>query len=202
MSAKLATGLLAIHDGHLTGTILFELLDTIRDFEVIKVGIGRATKGNVETTTETESSQKPTEFFYTDAHPEEVEARHWKGDRLDLEILASLIQPLTHSPRKGLDDDDDDEDQSKLGEEEERRRIDAQKGRVTGAEREEVAEVTSEKLERAVARLERRLRRAADSIERSLEFLDKLKSIPPQAIARQIWMAQIGAFLCGRVVTG
>src|SRR5579863_1585515 len=61
--------------------------------------------------------------------------------------------------------------------------------------------VTSEKLEKAVARLERRLRRAADSIERSLEFLDKLKIVPTEAVARQIWMAQIGAFLAGRIAT-
>ena len=111
-----------------------------------------------------------------------------------------MIQPLSKAPRATIDDDEEF-DESELGEEAERRQIDSQKGKATGAERDDVPRVTSEKLEKAVARLERRLRRAADSIERSLEFLDKLKTVPTQAVARQIWMAQIGAFLSGRVVT-
>lgn len=126
--------------------------------------------------------------------------RSGKGDRLDLEILASLIQPLS-SGRPATADDDEDFDESDLGEEAERRQIDAQKGKATGGERDELSRATTEKLEKAAARLGRRLRRAADSIERSLEFLDKIATIPTQAVARQIWMSQIGAFLSGRMVT-
>ena len=194
INAKVANGLLAMHDGHLVGTILFELLDVFRDFEVIRVGIGKIHQIGPTKDAESPLQPKTAEFFYTDARPAEVEAHHWQGDRLDLEILASLIQPLSSAPRTTIDDDEEYDD-SGLGEEAERRQIDSQKGKATGAERDDLPRVTSEKLEKAVARLERRLRRAADSIERSLEFLDKLKIVPTQAVARQIWMAQIGAFL-------
>ena len=200
INAKVASGLLAMHDGHLVGTILFELLDVFRDFEVIRVGIGKVHQNASTKDSESALQQKTAEFFYTDARPAEVETHHWQGDRLDLEILASLIQPLSSAPRATIDDDEDFDD-SGLGEEAERRQIDSQKGKATGAERDDVPRVTSEKLEKAVARLERRLRHAADSIEQSLEFLDELKTVPTQAVARQIWMAQIGAFLSGRLVT-
>ena len=200
LSTKVANGLLAMHGGQLAGTILFELLDVFRDFEVVRIGIGKTHHDALTKEKGPTAEQNGAEFFYTDDRPAEVEAHHWQGDRLDLEILASLIQPLTSAPRATIDDDEEIDD-SGLGEEAERRKIDSQKGKATGAEREDVPTVTSEKLEKAVARLERRLRRAADSIERSLEFLDKLETIPAQAVARQIWMAQIGAFLSGRVIT-
>jgi hypothetical protein len=199
LNAKVASGLIAMYDGYVVGTILFELLDAFRDFEVIGVGVGKAHPAPAKDR-ELPAEQKPAEFFYTDERPSEVEAHHWQGDRLDLEILASLIQPLSQAPRATIDDDEEF-DESKLGEEAERRQIDAQKGKATGSERDDVPRLTGEKLEKAVARLERRLRRAADSIEQSLEFLDKIKTVPTQAVARQIWMAQIGAFLSGRVVT-
>ena len=200
LNAKVANSLIAMHDGRVVGTILFELLDVFRDFEVIGVGVGRTHQDAPARDKEPTAEPKPAEFFYTDARPADVEAHHWQGDRLDLEILASLIQPLSKTARATADDDEDF-DESELGEEAERRQIDAQKGRATGSERDAVPRVTSEKLEKAVARLERRLRRAAGSTERSLEFLDKLKTVPIQVVARQIWMAQIGAFLSGRVVT-
>lgn len=200
LNAKVANGLIAMHDGRVVGTILFELLDVFRDFEVIRVGTGKTHHNDMGKHIELTAEQKPAEFFYTDATPAEVEAHQWQGDRLDLEILSSLIQPLTNTQRATVDDDEDF-DESDLGEEAERRRIDAQKGKATGSERDDLARFSSEKLVKAVARIQRRLRRAADSIERSLEFLDKLKTVPTQAVARQIWMAQIGAFLSGRVVT-
>ena len=59
---------------------------------------------------------------------------------------------------------------------------------------------SDEKMQRAIRRLERRLGRAADVIERSLGDLDKLQSVPPASIARQLWMVQIGASLVARQV--
>ena len=104
-----------------------------------------------------------------------------------------MIQPLSSAPRTTIDDDEEYDD-SGLGEEAERRQIDSQKGKATGAERDDLQRVTSEKLEKAVARLERRLRRAADSIERSLEFLDNSKSFRRRP-SPAIWMAEIRTFL-------
>jgi hypothetical protein len=199
LSSKVATGLIAVHDGQVVGTILFELLDAFRDFEVIRVGVGRPQRDGAPKP-EKPAEHKPPEFFYTDARPADVEAHHWQGDRLDLEILASLIQPLS-SGRPPTVDEDEDFDEADLGEEAERRQIDAQKGKATGAERDELRRATTDKLEKAAARLGRRLRRAADSIEGSLEFLDKIATVPTQAVARQIWMSQVGAFLSGRLVT-
>jgi tetratricopeptide (TPR) repeat protein len=47
--------------------------------------------------------------------------------------------------------------------------------------------------------LERRLDRAAASIEKSLEHVEDLQSMAPNGIARQIWMTHIGAFLANRI---
>src|SRR5262249_48047179 len=74
-----------------------------------------------------------------------------------------------------------------------------QGGKATGDERLESSLGSSQKLAAAIKRLERRLNRAAASIEDSLAYLEGLQSLNSNGIARQIWMTHIGAFLAHRV---
>ena len=164
----------AMQDGAVLGTILFELLDQFRDFEVIKIGSGKRSgseKGKVDQNKGV--TEQPAEFFYTDAKADAVNGHHWTGDRIDLDILASLVQPL--SPMGGgqtLKDEDETYDDSRLEKEEaEHRQIEAQKGKATGEEKQRHSDTSGEKLEKAISRLERRLDRAAASIEKSLEHV-------------------------------
>ena len=201
LGTKGSQGIASIQDGSVLGTVLFELLDHFRDFEIIRAGSGgRSPKGSEKADSDGKGSDLPSEFFYTDAHPDEAGAPHWMGDRIDLDILASLVQPLTPQGR-GLPQEDEDEsyDDSKLTEEAERRQIDAQKGKATGEERTPEPGLSSEALDRAVNRLVRRLNRAASNIESALADRGQISTVPPQAIARQIWMAHIAAFLAGRI---
>jgi HKD family nuclease len=191
----------AMQDGSVLGTILFELLDQFRDFEVIRVKSGgRVAARHEPSGHESGDVEHLPEFFYTDSKADEIDAHHWIGDRIDLDILASLVQPLTSvgMPRQS-EDEDDVYDDSKLDEEAERRQIEAKKGRATGEERQPVLLPPSKKLETAIKRLERRLNRAAASIEDSLRYLENLESLKPNGIARQVWMTHIGAFLVNRM---
>jgi hypothetical protein len=201
LGKKLTQGILGLHDGMVLGTILFELLDVFRDFEVIRVAGSKAAGQRARQAVDGPAEERSPEFFYTDAGPDAQDSHEWAGDRLDLDILASLVQPFSAGCRPSDDDEEEEFDESPLAEEAERRQIDAQKGKATGSERDQVPGLTSEKLNRAIRRFERRLRRAAEAIERSLEYLGRLQSIPVQAVARQIWMTQIGAFLACRTVT-
>lgn len=201
LGTRWSQGLASIQDGSMLGTVLFELLDHFRDFEIIRAGTGGRSVGRNENADSDEGgSDLAPEFFYTDAHPDEAGAPHWMGDRIDLDILASLVQPLTPQGRgRSQEDEDETYDDSKLAEEAERRQIDAQKGKATGEERKPELGLSSEALDRAVNRLVRRLRRAASNIEIALADREQLSTVPPQAVARQIWMAHIAAFLAGRV---
>ena len=79
------------------GTVLLQSswID-FRDFEVIRAGTGgRSTKPNDSAKSAESGSELPATFFYTDAHAEKASAQSWMGDRIDLDILASLVQPLT-----------------------------------------------------------------------------------------------------------
>ena len=197
--AKVGPALMAMQDGAVLGTVLFELLDQFRDFEVIKIGAGRRAATKKETSEgEAATKEQSAEFFYTDAKADDINSHHWTGDRIDLDILASLVQPLSPlgTPQK---DEDDEYDDSKLAEEAERRQIEAKGGKGTGDERQSDPLPPSKRLEAAIKRLERRLDRAARSIEDSLAYLENLQTLPPNGIARQVWMTHIGAFLANRI---
>ena len=198
-SAKVGPALMAMQDGAVLGTVLFELLDQFRDFEVIKIGAGRRAATKKETSEgEDATKEQSAEFFYTDAKADDMNSHHWTGDRIDLDILASLVQPL--SPLgTGQKDEDEEYDDSKLAEEAERRQIEAKGGKGTGGERQSDPLPPSKRLEAAIKRLERRLDRAARSIEDSLAYLENLQALPPNGIARQVWMTHIGAFLANRI---
>jgi hypothetical protein len=98
-----------------------------------------------------------------------------------------------------LKDEHETYDDSLLEKEEaEHRQIEAKKGKATGEEKPPHSDTSAEKLEKAISRLERRLDRAAASIEESLEYVEDLQSLAPNGVARQIWMTHIGAFLASR----
>jgi hypothetical protein len=198
---KASQYLAAMQDGAVLGTVLFELLDQFRDFEVIQAGSGRRTSAKKEGAGDGKTAaEHSAEFFYTDAKADAINGHHWTGDRIDLDILASLVQPLSPvGAPKHIEDEDDSYDDAKLDEEAEHRQIEAQKGKATGEEKRRRDDTSSEKLEAAVKRLERRLNRAATSIEESLQYLENLQSLAPNGVARQIWMAHIGAFLTDRI---
>ena len=198
---KVADVVGAMQDGAVLGTILFELLDQFRDFEVIRVSSGKRSGAHKEKEEpENVGGEQPAEFFYTDAKGDAADGHHWSGDRIDLDILASLVQPLTPVGRGETRDDEDEYDDTKVEQEEaEHRQIEAQKGKATGEEKRPRAPTSGEKLEKAIRRLQRRLDKAADAIEDSLEYIDDLKSLAPNGVARQIWMTHIGAFLANRL---
>jgi hypothetical protein len=193
----------AMHDGMVLGTILFEILDRFRDFEVVLAGGGRGDKNNDREESTGGADSRPTDAFYSDAIPGVDDPARWLGDRVDLDLVASLIQPLTPESSMEPEVDDEDPDDEVLVEEQERRSIDAKKGSATGEERVPAGVAPAKAIERASARLARRLARAAAAIERALEAKDRrdLKEIALPSLARQVWMAHIAAFLAGRVVT-
>lgn len=196
--AKIGQYLGAMQDGAVLGTILFELLDQFRDFEVMQAGSGkRGTAAKSAAQADGKAQEQSAEFFYTDAKADAAKGHQWMGDRIDLDILASLVQPLKPAGNaEGVEDEVYDD--TKLDEEAEFREIDEKKGVATGTEKPRRDPTPSDKLEAAIRRLERRLDRAATSIENALQFLENLQSLSPNGVARQIWMTHIGAFLAGR----
>jgi hypothetical protein len=199
-NSKASQAMLAMQDGSYLGTVLFELLDQFRDFEVIRVGTGpRASELNGRAEESKKGhAEEPAEFFYTDSTAGQIGNKHWNGDRVDLDILASLVQPLTTIGNR-VESDEDAYDDSRLEEEAEHRKTTEQKEMAFEDEKPKRNDATStEKLETAVRRLDRRLVRAADSLESSLAYLNNLGKIAPNGIARQVWMTHIGAFLAGR----
>jgi HKD family nuclease len=190
----------AMQDGAVLGTVLFELLDQFRDFEVIQAGSVRRISSKKESPGDGKPpEERSAEFFYTDAKADAITGHHWTGDRIDLDILASLVQPLVPEGTAKQAEDDDAYDDSKLDEEAERRQIEAKKGKATGEEKPQVEATPSKKFAAATKRLEHRLDRAAKSIEDSLQYLDNMQNLAPNGVARQIWMTHIGAFLAGRI---
>lgn len=101
ISARVEAAIAAMQDGAVLGTVLFELLDHVRDFEIVFSGSGR-NKSRNEQGDEGEGDseeERPTESFYTDALPGETNSARWVGDRADIDLLASLVQPLMGTRR-------------------------------------------------------------------------------------------------------
>jgi hypothetical protein len=198
ITARSEAAILKIQDGMLLGTVLFELLDQFRDFEVVR---GRPPRKPETANQKDLDIDRPVESFYTDALPGDIAPTVWTGDRTDLDLLAALVQPLQTGGQtlKPPLDEEDDINESVLEEESERREIDSKHGRATGQERKESPSLTSaEAMKRACRRLQRRLDRAATAVERALAQRKELTNIPVAGLARQIWMAHIAAFLAGR----
>ena len=168
INARAEAAIVAMQDGALLGTVLFELLDHYRDFEVVRGGGARNLRPGEDAEPDKERS---VESFYTDAVPGEGDPAAWTGDRTDLDLLAALVQPLQAGTRnlKSGDEEEDEINESVLDEEAERREIDLKGGRATGQEKKGSPSIMStQALERASRRLERRLHRAAIAVEGAL----------------------------------
>src|SRR5262249_51544982 len=134
------------------------------------------------------------------------------GDRSDLDLLASLVQPMkvqpaqaTNDARDGNNDDDDDEDDAEdptLAEEAERRAVDSGKAEVDGGEGTLSARLpTAARMCRAGKTITRRVDRAADSLDKLARAAAKHPAALPAALlARPVWMSFIAAFVAGRPV--
>lgn len=201
IGARAEGAIAAMQDGVVLGTVLFELLNYYRDFEVIMARPGGERQRAREEggAKEVDVAPRAVETFYTDATADRSESEIWIGDRADLDLLAALVQPLrgVRSARP-LDEEEDD---SAIEEEAERREIDAKRGRPTGDERRESSRFASrEALERAARRLASRLERSAMSIEDALAIRKEAVGVRAGSVARQIWMTHIAAFLAERRV--
>jgi hypothetical protein len=72
----------AMQDGAVLGTILFELLDQFRDFEVIRTSAGKRSGTEKEKDNQNKgAAEQPPEFFYTDARADTVNSHHWTIER-------------------------------------------------------------------------------------------------------------------------
>jgi hypothetical protein len=204
LAGRTRDALAAMQDGYVLGTVLFELLDQYRDFEIV-MGRPRAAERHERggrdgrQSAKGEGGERPASAYYTDATAAEFQATSRVGDRADLDLLAALVQPLNvGGNRSRASDVEDEEDDSAIEEEAERRAIDRKQGAATGDEKPAPAFGSPEALERAARRLVKRLQRSAMAIEQALDRRDALPSVPSAALARQIWMMHIAAFLAGR----
>ena len=117
---------------------------------------------------------------------------------MDIDLLATLVQPLRLQGTRVADDGEDEADDSIMAEEAERRELDSKGARATGTEGREASFLLSrETLERA----RRRLARVALSVEQALSHRKELGPIASAGVIRQIWMTHVGAFLAGRRVS-
>jgi len=194
----IADAMLSLPDGQVLGTVLFELLNSVPDFEMHRTGSASGAAERAAPDQNEGGQQRVASFFYTDAPAARGKSVQWRGDQIDLDILSSLIQPLTSSGSPLVEDTESDD---LVEEEQEQREIEQKGDRADGSERQEREGPTAEQLQRAAQRVERRLDRAAAALEAALDRLPDALEIPPQSVARQIWMAQIGAFLAGRTMT-
>ena len=196
----------AMQDGVVLGTVLFELLSGIRGFDVVLARAGTRRRADDEEAGDDAgddaTEERSESSYYTSERPLTPEGA-LTGDRADLDLLASLVQPVGgmggSSKEAGAADDDEDADDALLDEESERRSIDAKGGRASGDERKGASTLASQdSLKRASKRLARRLDAAAAAAEQLLAQLGEIEALPSQTLARQVWMAHIGAFLSGR----
>lgn len=198
LGRRAEAALAAMQDGQLLGTLLFDLLSTSPELPVVLAGGGgRATEAATEQPVKDEPRER--DSFYSDGAQSSAPAA-WHGDRLDIDLLASLVQPLRRSGAVEVGDDDDADDAA-LDEEAESRLVDAQKGKATGAERAKAAPgASSASYARARDRLTRRLFRSSGAVHDILEQLKNVVAASPRALSQQLWMVHIGAYLAGRKV--
>lgn len=202
LSRRTEAALNAMQDGVLLGTVLFELLNNARDFEVARGSAGAGRPRAEDAEVPAPPAARATASYYTDATPVPGAAGAPLGDRADLDLLAALVQPLargrTVDPLEDADEEEDNDD-ALLAEENARTALGHSSGAAGTAEAETPGLATRANLERAARRLVARLERAATAAERAAkESYTRAGVISPQELSRQIWMAHLGAFLCGR----
>ncbi len=196
--------ILSMKHGDVLGPILFEFLDRIPDLNLMTIG-SVLKKDKVDDPADgADDATRSTESFYTDVTAEaDKAARVALGDRSDLDLLASLVQPIAvQQVASRENDEDDDDDDSSIAEEQERRALDSKKAAADGSERAPSATLPSAaRMAKAGKRFARRVGRAADSLgETQAAIANQSVALPPGIIARQVWMAYIAAFVAGRAV--
>ena len=200
---RVEQAILSMKHGELLGHVLFEFLDRVPDLGVLAVAQLRQGGGTRRAEESKETAGERTEAsFYTEATASSEEAaRLALGDRSDLDLLASLVQPLGVSMKSDADDPyDDDEDDEGIEEEAERRGLDTSKA-ADGSERVPTTRLpTAKRMHSAGRRFARRVDLAASALGETLEAVDEDLVLPPSLVARQVWMMFIAAFVAGRSV--
>lgn len=199
--ARVEQALLSMKHGELLGHVLFEFLDRVPDLGVLAIAQLRQAHGSRKDDEPGGADAPRTEeSFYTDARRSDAELGHLAlGDRSDLDLLASLVQPLQR-PGAAHQEEDDDEDDEGIEEEAERRGLDASRAG-DGSERGASSRVPSAKRMRAAGRrFSRRVERAATALGEMLDAIDDEIVLPPGLVARQVWMTFIAGFVAGRPV--
>lgn len=203
--SRVEEAILGMKHGDVLGPVLFEFLDRIPDLNALAVG-SMLKREKPETGEPDDEEHRSAESFYTDVVAEADDpARLAVGDRSDLDLLASLVQPITVqkvSHRNEKDDDDEEDDDASLAEEAERRALDTKQAPADGSERVPSSKLPSAaRMRKAGRRFARRVVRAADSLDETQGAIAKQRLVlPPGLIARQVWMAYIAAFVAGRPV--
>ena len=199
LGRAVSEGIQSMEGGLVISTILFDLLDSFRDSKSVLLD-GASTR--------LEQSRSRLVKRHRNQPVSSTPMRRRPISSTTIGAVTGLTS--TSSPhscsrwttrQRGLAEDGDEEfDEAALQEEPERRQIDEKKGRATGAERDGDKGATDEKMQLAIRRLERRLARAADVIERSLGNLNKLQSVPPAWIARHFgWCRSVNSLVARQV---
>lgn len=202
--ARVEEAILGMKHGEFLGHVLFEFLDRVPDLGVLAVTHLRNAGGSRvgESPSAVDDDDRTEGSFYTEATAaSEATARLALADRSDLDLLASLVQPLD-APEKtdGEDHDEDDEDDEGIAEEAERRGLDTSKTG-DGSERAPSARLpTAKRMYAAGRRFAKRVDRAATALGETLGAVDESLVLPPGLVARQVWMTFITAFVAGRAV--
>lgn len=193
--------------GDVLGPVLFEFLDKIPDITVLGLSTSRQ-GGSGDETAKGDEPPRTTDSFYTDVVAKKAGSQHTIGDRSDLDLLASLVQPVNVQPSASTadagdddDEDDDDDDDPTLAEERERRAVDSGKRKVDGGEGTlSVRLPKASRMRQAGRTFARRVDRAAESLDKLAQAASKHTALPPAILARPVWMSFIAAFVAGRPV--
>lgn len=203
LGSRVEHAILGMKQGELLGHVLFEFLDGVPDLGVLAVAQLRRTSAERERKDDgaPESTDRAEASFYTDATAIEGPAATFTaGDRSDLDLLASLVQPLSSPAKPAHDEDPDEEDDDGIEEEAERRNLDVSKT-ADGSERTASTRLpTARRMRTAGRRFTRRVERAAHALAETVDAVGDDLVVPSGIVARQVWMIFIAAFVAGRPV--
>ena len=76
---QIANAMLGLVDRQVLGEVLFEVLNSVPDFEMYHSGSGGATSEDAHTDASI-GEQRPTSFFYSDTPPNRPPSGPWRGD--------------------------------------------------------------------------------------------------------------------------
>lgn len=186
---KVDEAIAAIQDGQLLSMALYSLLDHASD---LPRSPSRAADDSAPLGRDDVVSDRPQASFYSDRVAIDGHvSSHLGAERMDLDLLAYLVQPLA------VNTANDDGDWSR-NEEDERRAIDEGDTQGEGTNAGASVDATVATIERKARSMARRLDRAARAAEDALGMPEVARSA--SELARQLWMIQVAGFLAGREV--